>query len=382
MSEKRILAALSFEADWERQALAGLIAYARDHNLHWEIRAVARGTDLSDLISRFQPHGLLYHPHMTLSGNPPAEMKTVYMDWKDDSRRPQLLIDDRQVGVLAAEHLLAHGFTHFCFTGNLNRPYASLRCQGFKQRLKAAGRPISEFNTEGFFLGLLNNRENPEISGRFTETVKKLKKPLALFAADDFEAYTVFELCSKAGWNIPEQIGILGVNNEELVCQACDPMLSSIRIPFRQVGYKAAELLQHLFLGKAVPKKPLLFQATEVVTRRSTAVEQVDDPVVAKSLQFIRKNFTENITTETLLEITGVSRSMLERRFKLAINRTPYFEIQYQRIEHAKRLLQDTRMSIREVSTGCGFNSTNRFCQAFKEKVATTPSRYRQTCQN
>jgi LacI family transcriptional regulator len=131
-----------------------------------------------------------------------------------------------------------------------------------------------------------------------------------------------------------------------------------------------------------VPKKPLLFQAIEVVTRRSTAVEQVDDPVVAKSLQFIRKNFTENITTETLLKIAGVSRSMLERRFKRAINRTPYFEIQHQRIEHAKRLLQDTRMSIREVSTGCGFNSTNRFCQAFKEKVATTPSRYRQTCQN
>jgi LacI family transcriptional regulator len=382
MEEKRILAALSFETDWERQLLAGLIAYAREHELHWEIRAVARESDLNDRISQFQPHGLLCHPHMPLTLPVPTIPAVVYVDWKNTESRPLLLIDDYQIGVMAAEHLLAHGYTHFCFAGNITREYAKLRCDGFKWRLSREGRSVSIFNTAGFFLGLLNNRENPEISRQFIATVGQLKKPAAVFAADDFEAYTVFELCLKAKLRLPEEIGLLGVNNEELVCQSCDPMLSSIRIPYRQIGSKAAELLHRQLQGFPAPQKPILFQATEVVIRRSTSIEQVSDPLVAQALGFIRSHFQENISIEDLVAATGASRSMLERRFKQTISRTPYFEIQHQRIEHAKRLLQDTRMSIREVSTGCGFNSTNRFCQAFKEKVATTPSRYRQTCQN
>ncbi|MFA6172163.1 MAG: substrate-binding domain-containing protein [Kiritimatiellales bacterium] len=380
MDEKRILAALSFQTGWERLTLSGLIAYARENNLLWEIRAVARETDLHEFCERFQPHGLFYHPHMPLPPDIPFDLKTVYFDWQVGSERPLLRIDDRQVGQLAAEHFLSHGFTHFLFAGNLNRPYADLRFQGFSHRLRSAGYPVSSFNTQSCFLGLLNNRENQEISRQFTDMVKKLKKPLAVFAADDFEAYTVFELSLKNGWNIPEQVGILGANNDELVCQACDPMLSSIRIPYRQIGFKAAELLHRQFQGYSVPRKPFLFQATEVITRRSTAIDRVDDPVVAKAVKFIREHYKENITAETLLTLTGVSRSMLERRFKQTVNRTPYFEILYQRIEQSKGLLRDTRLSIQEIASGCGFNSTNRFCQAFKDKVNMTPSQYRQAC--
>ena len=381
MKEKRILAALSFETDWERQTISGFIAYARENDLRWEIRATARASDLQELLIRFLPHGMLYHPHMSLPLNLPADLKMVHFDWKASTNRPLLLIDDKQVGRLAADHFLSHGFSHFSFIGNLNRSYAELRLQGFKKTLQIAGYSVSEFNTQGFFLGLLNNLNNPEVSGRFVGLIKQLKKPLAVFAADDFEAYTVFELCLKNGWKIPEQIGILGANNEELVCQACDPMLSSIRIPYRQIGYKAAELLHQQFLGISIPKRPVLFQATEVITRRSTATDRVNDPVIAKALRFIRDHYAENITTETLLAVTGISRSMLERRFKQAINRTPYFELLHQRIEQSKRLLRDTETTIREIACRCGFNSTNRFCQSFKEKTGMTPSQYKKTCQ-
>ena len=383
MNEKRILAALSFQTDWERQTLSGLIAYAREHDLLREIRAVARETDLNELCTRFKPHGMLYHPHMPLPAHIPPDLKMAYFDWKTGKERPLLLIDNQRVGQLAAEHFLSHGFVHFCFVGNLNKPYADLRFQGFKRHLGSAGYAVSSFHTEGCFLGLLNNQDNPEISDRLVKTVEQVKKPIAIFAADDFEAYTVFELCLKCGWNIPEEIAILGVNDDELVCRACNPMLSSIRIPYRNIGFKAAELLyQQMTRNIHPPKQPLIFAPIEVVERRSTASNRVDDPVVAKALNFIREQCTENITTEALLELTGASRSMLERRFKQAINRTPYFEILHQRIEHAKTLLRDTRMNIREIAAACGFNSANRFCQAFKNKTDLTPSRYREACKN
>ena len=380
MNEKRILASLSFEADWERQTLSGLIAFAREHDLHWEIRAIARSTDLNDFIKRFQPHGLLYHPNMQLPDRLPPELKTVYFDQPGGTGRPLLQIDDQQIGELAADHLLVQGFTRFCFAGNLNRYYAEQRLQGFRRRLRRAGQTAAEFNTAGCFLGLLNNREDPELFHQFTQTIAKLEKPLALFAVDDYEAYTAFELCLKAGWKIPDEIGILGVNNEELVCHACDPMLSSIRIPYRQIGYTAAGILHRQFQGKSVPKTPQLFPAIEIVERRSTATDQVSDAAVAKSLRYIQTNLAENISINMLTKLTGISRSMLERRFKESINRTPYFEIQHQRIERAKILLRDTESPISDIVPACGFNSATRFCQAFKEKTTLTPSQYRQFC--
>lgn len=377
MEVKRILATFSFETDWERQTLTGLISYAREHDLHWEIRGLSRASNISNILSRFQPHGLLHHPHMKIPDQLPPDLKTVYFSWQAETHRPLLLLNDLHIGIMAAEYLLAKGFTRFCFTGNLERSYAKLRFDGFKHRLSKTGSRVYSFNTEGCFLGLLNNLQNPEIELRFIETLTRWEKPLALFAADDFEAYTILELCLKSGWNIPEQIGVLGVNNEEIICRACDPMLSSIRIPYHQLGYKAGELLHRLLQNRTVPQKPLIFDATEVISRRSTTAEQVADPLVATSLRYIRDHFKEAITTESLLELTGLSRSMLERRFKQSIKRTPYLEIQHQRTEYAKLLLRDTRMNIREIAKDCDFNSINRFCQSFKEKTGFTPSGYR-----
>ncbi len=381
MKTKRILAAVSFESEWERQILSGLTGYAREQNLHWEIRATARGSKMPELVEQMQPDGILCHPHMPIPEES-LQSQVVYFHWQDTHLRPLLLIDNQHVGQLAAEHLLSRQFSRFCFVGNLNRPYAVDRFHSFKQSLKNKGYSASAFNTNGTFLGLLNSVEDKNVTDQFKALIDTLGKPLGIFAADDYEAHTAFEICRRAGWKIPENIGILGVNNDELVCRACDPMLSSIRIPYRQIGLNAGELLQRQFEGAHSPKKPVLFKPIEVIERRSTASNKADDPIVEQALCFIADHLAGPITTQDLLNLTGISRSMLERHFKQAINRTPYFEILHQRIERSKLLLRDTPMNIHEISTQCGFNSTNRFCQAFKNKTELTPSRYREACKN
>ena len=377
MKTKRIIAAVTFETDWERQILAGLTAYAHEQDLHWEIRAVSRSTDLSHLIKNFNPDGILCHPNMPLPDKLPSVIRQVWFDWGDLRKLPRAGVNDRAIGRMAAEYFLSRNFSRFCYVGNLDRPYGKLRRDGFHQRLKTAGFSCTAFNTKGYFIGLLNSRESPELQNEFIRCLESQDKPLALFSSDDFTAYTVLELCRKTGLDVPNEVSLLSSNNDELVCHACDPRLSSIRVPYRQVGRQAAEWLHQLLEKKGITKKTASFDPLEVVERGSTAVWRIDDPLVAESLKYIEESFRKRIGIPELLQLTGLSRSMLERRFKQAINRTPGFEIQHRRIEYAKQLLRDTDQPVHKIAATCGYSSSNRFCQAFRDKVSLSPNQYR-----
>ncbi|MGZ0654567.1 substrate-binding domain-containing protein [Coraliomargarita sp. W4R72] len=376
MSVKKILAFLSFETSWERETLRGIINYANSHNIQWEIRATPRESVIETLIKQIKPHAILCHPNQAIP-QLTNQAKLVYFDTQDTQQCPRLKIDNQSVGELAAEHLLTRNFNQFCFIGNLEKTYSIERLNSFVGKLKQSGFSATAFNTHGRFLSLLNNQDESCESKRLRALLETIPKPIGIFAVDDYEAYTTLKICQQAGWKLPEQIGILGVNNDELVCHACAPMLSSLRIPYEQIGFKAGQLLHQQLEGIAAPQETIMFQPIEIVERHSTATNQVDDPLVEDAVRFIAEHLTETITINDLLKLSGVSRSMLERRFKQSINRTPGWEIQHQRIESAKHYLRDTAIPIHQVANFCGFNSSNRFCQAFKNSTTHTPLSYR-----
>jgi len=322
MAAHKILALLSFETSWERETLRGLINYARSQQLQWEIRPTPRESAIDMLIQQMQPDGILCHPQQ-LPPQDTNQAKLVYFDTQDSQVRPLLRIDNQRVGQLAAEHLLTRNFDQFCFIGNLGRPYAIDRLHSFESTLKRNGFPTTSFNTDGTFLGLLNNQDVSSAPHQLRTLLKTIHKPLGIFAADDFEAFTTMEICQRAGWNLPDEIGILGVNNDELVCHACTPMLSSIRIPYQKIGFKAGEWLHQQLEGAPAPKKAAIFQPFEVVQRHSTATNKANDSLIEQALHFIAEHLTEAITIEDLLKLSGASRAMLERRFKQSIHRTP-----------------------------------------------------------
>jgi LacI family transcriptional regulator len=334
---------------------------------------------LDRLIYSFKPHALISLPHTPLPAYLPDGLKTVYIEWKNSKKRPLIQINDRRVGQLAAEHFLNHSIHHTCFVGHLDRSYATERETGFRLTMKRGGYAPKRFHTQGTFLGLLNDNSNPTVAEAFRSFLHTLPRPLGIFAADDFVAFSIIELCQSTPGNnqIPDDIRVLGTNNEELVCLSCTPELSSIRLPYRPMGLQAGAWANSLLNGMPAPQTILKLDPIEVIERQSSAPALVTNLTVQKALKFIDAHLTESITTQDLLELTGLSRSTLERFFKEAVNRTPYHQILHQKIARAKHLLNHTNLPIHAIAPRCGFNSNTRFCQNFKIQTDLTPSEYR-----
>ena len=169
----------------------------------------------------------------------------------------------------------------------------------------------------------------------------------------------------------------MGVGNEETFCKTSNPPLSSIQIPCERTGYDAAGLLDALLNKKRILNKKNFLPPSGLVSRRSTDVLQVNDPVILKALQFIQENIGKPIQIKDVLKHVFVSQSLLERKFREELERTPLAEIRRQRIQRARQLLSDTNLSQAEIAEACGFSSDVRFSAVFKEITGTSPSAFR-----
>jgi LacI family transcriptional regulator len=172
-------------------------------------------------------------------------------------------------------------------------------------------------------------------------------------------------------------LAILGVDNDELVCEGTNPPLSSVQVPGEAIGRQAAEWIDRMLRGESVPDEPALLDPAGVVARQSTNVLAVDDADIAEALTFIRTHANEPIQVGDVASAVGLSRRALEQRIKSAIGRTPLQEIIRQHVDRAKMLLATTDLSIAEVAAESGFTSYRRLCDVFRKHEQATPSAYR-----
>ena len=174
-----------------------------------------------------------------------------------------------------------------------------------------------------------------------------------------------------------EDDALIVVNNDDLLCQIADPPLSSVLSPMDRVGYEAARMLNRMLAGTPAPAKPLLLEPAGVVTRRSSDVIAVDDPVAATALSFIRRRACDGIKVEDVLDHLHISRSLLEQKLRKAIGRTPLAEIRRVRVERAKQLLAETDLHMTAIARASGFASDVRLSSVFRQLTGTTPTAYR-----
>jgi LacI family transcriptional regulator len=187
----------------------------------------------------------------------------------------------------------------------------------------------------------------------------------------------VLEACRLADAAVPEDVAVLGVDNDETFCSLADPPLSSIVLDAETAGYSAAALLDGMKRGGARNNLRVRVQATRVVTRRSTDIFAVDDSDVSQALRFIRKRQGRGISVGDVAEEVALSRRSLEKRFLNAIGRTVHEEIQRARLQYAKQLLIKTGPSISKVAAFAGFSSTGSFVQFFRNRVGASPADFR-----
>lgn len=279
--------------------------------------------------------------------------------------------DDRRIGKLAAEHLLERGHRRFAYLGE-NLVWAQRRGDAFAETVQAEGHIYQ--NIWPFHTGPENwQRHREEVS----QALRKLEKPVGLFAQDDGQARVVIDLCRDLGFRVPEDVGVIGVDNDEVQAEMCNPPLSSIDPAADQRGHKAAELLDELMHGREAPRGPHLIPPRRVATRQSTDILAIEDQMVLEALHTIRLRARHGLTVTALVDKLAVSRRTLETRFAAALGRSPAAEIRRVQMQRAKTLLTETDEMVSEVAKGCGIDNPKSFSDIFSRSEGMSPRQYR-----
>jgi LacI family transcriptional regulator len=293
---------------------------------------------------------------------------------------PLIDTDDRKVAELAAEHLMDRGFRHYAFCGFVGANYSDKRSHWFQQRLAQSGfscavysppKQPPEAQTTGYEKqGLLFQED----LGRWLQS---LPKPVGMMACNDIRGQQVLNLCRRHELVVPEEIAVIGVDNDEVLCELSDPPLSSVAPNARGIGYDAAVLLEQMMAGGETPANPVFIPPLGIVTRRSTEVLALNDHQLAIGLRFIRDHAFDPITINEVAKAAGMSRRIFERRFVAQMGRPPKAEVLRLRLERVKQLLVDTEWSLAEIAERTGFNYGEYLHTVFTQKMGITPGKFR-----
>ncbi|MRH41157.1 helix-turn-helix domain-containing protein [Aquibacillus halophilus] len=285
---------------------------------------------------------------------------------------PFVETDDYSIVKLASEHFLERGFRNFAFIGNSRFNWSKNRHHHFCNFTKEFGFPFFDYD---LFLSQHDSRidERDEL----VKWLLSLPRPIAIMAAYDNIGLQILEACRFAKIAVPEEVAVIGVDNDTLITELSDPPLSSITPNTIKTGYNAALILEQLMNGTEIKQIENLIEPVGIATRQSSDVLAIDDPLVAKALHYIRDNAFNNIKVNDLLKVTPLSRRALEHRFIKYIGRTPHEEITVIKIKKVKELLLETDLTIANIGEIANFSNTEYLSVLFKKETGLTPSEYR-----
>jgi LacI family transcriptional regulator len=313
-------------------------------------------------------------PIVDLCGNlPHAELTKLGI--------PCVTSDHRAIGKLAAEHLRETGYSNFAFSGYRLLIWIEERWQGFSESIGGANVSRYEYTLPPARIGesLRSLQRWTEAQSRLAKWLEQLPKPVAIMACNDSHAIDLLDACRRAELEVPDVVAILGVDNDEALCRLTKPELSSVVPDPRGVGYEAARMLDDLMSGRRKKGDALrvLISPRGVVSRLSTQATAVGDDVISKALRSIREQFSEGINVESILRETGLSRRAFYQRFNHLVGRTPHEEISRVRLAHAKRLLQETDLSLEKISELSGYCSAAHMSVVFQRELEMPPGEFR-----
>jgi LacI family transcriptional regulator len=380
--------ALLFETNEQahRDILRGVLRYERI-NGPWSLHVAEGRTGEQRLLTLKTWGGAGIIGVIQNSGYARAVMATrvpaVLIDPMDESLLPPGLLkrhcvmcsDLQAIGELAADYFLERKFTHFAFVGEI---------QGINWSRERGAAFAAHVEKSGYFCnvyGPLTEREKRDWGverDRLSAWLKELPKPVAVFAAMDVRGRQVLDACLTAGLEVPHEVGVLAVDNDELICDSTTPPLSSIALDTERMGYEAARLLDETMRrNKPIRRVTRTFPPLAVITRRSTEAIHINDPLVTRALEFIWLNASNPIGVPDIVKHAGVSRRLLEIHFRNALTSTPLEELQRTRLKRVRTLLVETNLSVTAIAKQCGFTSKSYLGKVFRRTFHTTMTKYR-----
>lgn len=276
-------------------------------------------------------------------------------------RVPSVVSDDRAVGAMGAEHFLRRGHRTFAYFAPDRRQFAELRHAGFAQRLS-----------------------NDRVDARRFDDAESIRsylasapRPLAVMACNDRAAVALLEICRSLSLRVPEDVAVLGVDNDELMQSLANPPLSTINTARERIGFEAAAMLERLMSGQPIAGELVLVPPKDVITRRSTDALAIDDEDVASAARFIQHHAGRQIGVLDVARRATISRRQLERRFRDALGRTIHDEILRCRVDRARTMLIESDLTLPQIAMASGFASPSYFTTVFRRQTGSTPGEFR-----
>jgi LacI family transcriptional regulator len=371
---KRVALLIETSNSYARGLLEGIIAYVREHD-SWSVYVpeIRRGDYPPQWLARWRGDGIIARIEnreiaktILRTGLPVVDVSSARVI----PDIPWVETNDAAIARTAAEHLLERGFRNLAFCGDPRFNWSKWRWRSFQQIAMEAGAKTWEYRTPR---SLSWDREQRGLKN----WVLHLPRPVGVMACYDIKGQQLLNACRDLNLAVPEEVAVIGVDNDSLICELCMPRLSSVISDPRRTGYVAAELLDQMIRGKKVPGSAHLIDPLGVCTRQSTDILLIEDHDVVAAIRFIREHACDGIRIGDVLGKVSLSRRMLESRFLKCLGRTPHREIERVRMDCVKRLLRETDLSLNAIARRTGFSSEYYLSVAFKRATKQTPRKYR-----
>lgn len=374
----RVLLLIETSRIYGRHLIEGIGRYAREIG-QWSLIFEERGVEelVTGKLGSWKADGVISRLRDPRAARRLEQSGIPFVELHGDPRtcRPHVTVDEKAVASMAADHLIGLGLCHFGFFSRRSEWWLEVRRDEFVRHLSRRGHVCSVLSSPSPKSG------NPGLLRRAQRDLdawlRSLPKPAGILCATDLEALAVLEACRREGISVPDQLAVLGVDNDSAICSVAWPRLSSIDLDARRIGYEASALLSRFMSGSSRRGRTLLIPPREVVARESTDVLAFADPQVIRAVRLIRQFAFGGIRLNHVSDQTTGCRRTLERRFRACTGRTLKQEMTRVRIDQARMLLTRGEIPIKRVARLCGFGSLHYFSRVFKNETGTTPARFR-----
>lgn len=361
---------------YARGLLRGIVSYVREHR-SWSLYLSEhnRGDQPPGWLADWDGHGIIARVENASIASALRRVSLPIVDVSAARLLPALPwfeTDDGAIANLAADHLLERGFKHFAFAGDSRFNWSKWRCEHFQNCVRAAGRVCAVYDQPAHIQ--FDDEKQVDDLARW---ILALPKPVGIMACYDFRGRQALDACRRIGVAVPDEVAVIGVDNDELLCDLSDPPLSSVIPNTQRTGYEAAALLDRMLTGKTIRGETHLIPPLGIATRQSTDVLVIEDRNVARAVNFIRNHACDGIKVKDVLRAVPQSRTLLESRFKRLLGRTPHEEILRVRLARVKQLLIETDLSLEQIAERAAFTHVEYLSVAFRREIGMPPSQFR-----
>ena len=335
--------------------IPGVIRVAKE----WEVDAVIAQFEPTDEVGLFAENGIV----------------AIAQDYKKKfSSIPNVTGDYLGTGRMAARFFIDRGFRNFGFFGFNDVCWSDERCEGFRREVEEAGFGGSFYAYRMQEIEMVWHYQR----NRLREWLATVPKPIAIMACDDNQGSNLIEACHDTGIKIPSEVSVIGVDNDESLCNLGSTTLTSVQMDIERGGRETAALVERLVSDPKAPVADVVLKPIKIVERMSTAAFATDDQQILKAILFIHQNVLKKISVGDVMAEAALSRRLLERRFKIVTGKTLYEYITELKLKHFAEQLQETDLQVMEIALSMGENDTKSISRRFKQIYGCTPGEWRE----